>query len=49
LEILLLTRYQRMKYAEVAELLGCSEGAVKQKVFRALQQLRSLYFNMQKL
>ena len=34
LEILLLTRYQKMKYAEVGELIGCSEGAVKLKVFR---------------
>jgi RNA polymerase sigma-70 factor (ECF subfamily) len=49
LEILLLARYQRMKYAEVAELLGCSEGAVKLKVFRALQQLRSLYFKLEQL
>ena len=48
LEILLMTRYQRMKYMEVAELLGCTEGAVKLKVFRALQQLRSLYFKLQK-
>lgn len=46
-EILLLTRYQRLKYAEVGELLGCSEGAVKLKVFRALQQLRTLYFKLE--
>ena len=49
LEILLLTRYQKMKYAEVGELIGCSEGAVKLKVFRALQQLRSLYFKLEQL
>lgn len=49
LEILLLTRYQKMKYAEVGELLGCSEGAVKVKVFRALEQLRKLYFKLEQL
>lgn len=48
LEILLLTRYQQLKYTEVAELLGCSEGAVKVKVFRALQQLRNLFFALEK-
>ena len=49
LEILLLTRYQRLKYTEVGVLLGCSEGAVKLKVFRALQQLRAIYFRLEKI
>ena len=49
LEILLLTRYQGLKYAEAGMVLGCSEGAVKLKVFRALQQLRMLFFKMEKL
>jgi RNA polymerase sigma-70 factor (ECF subfamily) len=48
LEILLMTRYQKMKYAEVGVLLGISEGAVKVKIFRALQLLRTLYFKMEK-
>jgi RNA polymerase sigma factor (sigma-70 family) len=48
LEILLLTRHQKLKYAEVAHLLGCSEGTVKVKVFRALQQLRTLFFTLEK-
>lgn len=42
-EILLLTRFQNMKYAEVARLLGCSEGAVKVKVYRTIKQLRQIY------
>jgi RNA polymerase sigma-70 factor (ECF subfamily) len=37
-----------MKYAELGQLLGCSEGTVKVKIFRALQQLRTLYFKLEK-
>ena len=43
-EILLLTRYQGMKYQEAGQVLGISEGAVKVKVYRAIQQLKTLYF-----
>lgn len=42
-EVLLLSRYQEKKYKEIGEILGCSEGAVKVKVFRALQDLRSIF------
>ncbi len=42
-EILLLSKYQEKKYKEIGELLGCSEGTVKVKVFRALQELKTLY------
>jgi RNA polymerase sigma factor (sigma-70 family) len=48
-EVLLLTRYQQLKYAEVGAILGCTENAVKVKVFRALEQLRSIYFKLEKL
>jgi len=42
-ELLLLCKYQEKRYKEVGELLGCSEGTVKVKVFRALQDLRAIY------
>lgn len=42
-EIILLSKYQERKYKEIGELLGCSEGTVKVKVFRALQELKALY------
>jgi RNA polymerase sigma factor (sigma-70 family) len=42
-EILLLSKYQEKNYKEIGELLGCTEGNVKIKVFRALNELRSLY------
>ena len=46
-EILVMTRFQKMKYAEVAEILQCSEGAVKVKVHRAIKQLRTLFFKIE--
>lgn len=46
-EVLVMTRFQKMKYGEVAEILQCSEGAVKVKVHRALKQLRSIFFKME--
>lgn len=42
-EILLLSKYQEKKYKEIGEILGCSEGTVKVKVFRALQELKVIY------
>ena len=42
-EVLLLSKYQEKKYKEIAELLGCTETAVKVKVFRAMQDLKVLY------
>jgi len=42
-EILLLSKYQEKRYKEIGEILGCSESAVKVKVFRALQELKQVY------
>ncbi len=42
-EIILLSKFHDKKYREIGEILGCSEGAVKVKVFRALQELREVY------
>jgi RNA polymerase sigma-70 factor (ECF subfamily) len=39
-EVLLLSRWSGMNYREIGELVGCSEGAVKVRVFRALETLR---------
>ena len=46
-EILLLSKYQEKKYKEIAELLDCTEASVKVKVFRALQELKELYREME--
>lgn len=39
-EAILLSRYQGLSYAEIAQVSGCSEGAVKTRVFRAMETLK---------
>lgn len=38
-EVLILSRYQNLKYEEIAEMLGCEPNTVKQRVFRAVRAL----------
>jgi RNA polymerase sigma factor (sigma-70 family) len=42
-EVLILARYEELKYREIAEMLGCSEGAVKVRIHRALQELKGIF------
>lgn len=42
-EVLVLSRFQEMKYEEIAQLLGCAVGTVKVRVHRALKDLREIY------
>ena len=39
-EAILLSRYQGLSYAEIAQIAGCSEGAVQTRVFRAMETLK---------
>ncbi|MBN8575287.1 MAG: RNA polymerase sigma factor, partial [Cytophagales bacterium] len=48
-EIILLSKYEDMKYSEIGEVLGCTEGAVKVKVFRALQELKVIYKQLERI
>ena len=43
-EIIILTKFQKMKYNTIAELMGITESAVKVKVHRAVKKLKGLYF-----
>lgn len=43
-ELLVMNRLQEIKYAELAEIVGSTTGAVKTKVSRALKKLRAVYF-----
>jgi len=43
-ELLVLNRFQQIKYAELAEIVGSTPGAVKTKVSRALKKLKTVYF-----
>ncbi|MDW7694244.1 RNA polymerase sigma factor [Flammeovirgaceae bacterium SG7u.111] len=42
-EILVLSKYQGLKYKEIGEITGDSVGNVKVKVFRALKELKKIY------
>lgn len=48
-ELLILTRYQQMKYEEVAQLMETTVANIKVKVHRALNRLREYYFEMERL
>jgi RNA polymerase sigma factor (sigma-70 family) len=45
-ELLILSRFERRKYDEIAQLLDCSVGAVKVRVHRAMKQLRDIYLEL---
>lgn len=45
-ELLILSRFEARRYAEIAELLDCSVGAVKVRVHRAMRQLREIYMEL---
>ncbi|MEM7655849.1 MAG: RNA polymerase sigma factor [Bacteroidota bacterium] len=42
-EILVMSKLEGMAYKDIAEVLGCSEGTVKVRVFRALKSLKQAY------
>ena len=42
-EVLILSRFQELKYDEIAKLMGIEEGTVKVRVHRALQELRGVF------
>ncbi len=45
-EVLVLARVEAREYREIAHLLGCSEGAVRVRVHRALAALRVAYLDL---
>ncbi len=47
-EVLVLSRYQELRYEEIARILNISESNVKVRVFRALQQLKNLYLQLER-
>lgn len=47
-EVLVLSRFQGLKYKEIAELFGCSEGAIKVRAFRALEELKTIYLKLER-
>jgi len=45
-EVLVMSKLDGMPYRQIGEVLGCTEGAVKVKVFRALKALKNTYHNL---
>lgn len=41
-ETLILSRYQGFRYREIAEIMDCSESAVKVRVFRGINELKEI-------
>jgi RNA polymerase sigma factor (sigma-70 family) len=42
-EVLILSRFQELKYEEIARVLNITEGAVKVRVYRAMNELKRIY------
>ncbi len=45
-EILVLSRFQNLKYEDIARILGCEPATVKVRVYRATRALGDLYFQI---
>lgn len=46
-ELLILCRYQELKYSEIAQILNITEGAVKVRVHRAMNELKTTYLKIE--
>jgi RNA polymerase sigma factor (sigma-70 family) len=47
-EILVLNRFQELKYTEIGEIMGITAGAAKVRVHRAIQDLKNIYLKMER-
>ena len=45
-ELIELVRFQKVKYAKVAEMMGVTESAIKVRVHRILKELRESYLKL---
>ena len=45
-EVLVLSRFQNLRYHEIARTLGCAEGTVKVRVHRAMKDLREQFLQL---
>lgn len=41
-EMVVLSKFQKLSYAEIAESIGCSEGALKVRMHRTMQKLKEI-------
>lgn len=47
-EVLILSKFKELKYKEVGEIVGCSEGNARIKVHRAINELKSIFLTLEK-
>jgi len=47
-EIIILSRFQGLRYKEIAEIYDISESAVKVRIFRAMKNLKDVYSRMER-
>ena len=47
-EVLILSKFKEIRFSEIGEILGCSEGAAKVKAHRALKDLRIIFLQMER-
>ncbi len=46
-ELIVMSRFQGMKYQQIAEVIGSNETAVKTRIHRVIKKMKSLYFENQ--
>ena len=47
-ELIILSKLKELKYKEVGEIIGCTEGTARTKVHRALHSLKQIYLTIEK-
>lgn len=47
-EILILSKFKELKYKEVGNIIGCSEGNARIKVHRAVNELKTIFLTLEK-
>ena len=45
-ELLVLSRWQNLRYEEIAEIVNCDVGVIKTRVFRTMKQLSEIFFRL---
>lgn len=47
-ELIVLSKLRELKYKELGEIVGCSEGHARTRVHRALLDLKQIYLTLEK-
>jgi RNA polymerase sigma-70 factor (ECF subfamily) len=47
-ELLMLSKFKELKYKEIGEIVGCSEGNARTKVHRAINELKTIFLTLEK-